>query len=595
VPRRIGPSRDRGPAASGSQLVVIGSSAGGIEALSKVVAGLPADFPAPIVIAQHLDPRRQSHLGEILARHTSLELRIVEEAAALEDGVIFVVPSNHHVEVTDHHITLGAREANESAPSVDRLLLSAAETYGPSLIAVILTGSGSDGTAGARAVNAAGGTVVIENPKTAAFPSMPGSLPATIVDVVADLDAIGELLGKLVTTGAVVESVDEDSLEALLSRLRQRSGIDFAKYKRPTILRRLQTRMAATNQPSLATYGRLVAQDQAEYDRLISSLLIKVTEFFRDTKVWTYLADRVLPGLVEDARHDGRELRLWSAGCSTGEEAYSLALLAAAAVEDKRISEGIRIFATDVDADAIAFARRGHYPESALDGFPARLRKRYLTDLTGDLEIAKHVRDMVVFGEHDLGERAPFPRIDLVLCRNVLIYFTPAMQRAALETFAFSLRADGALVLGSSETTAALPEPFTEEEARLRVYRRSAASPRARLIARPTPNRPAKRQPEETSLERAIGATRRDVGRRPERTEAVEKVLLELSVGVVVIDRRYDIERINGAARRLLGIHGIAFDQDFITSPSPCRPPPCARRSTRRWLGRPPRTCSKLT
>jgi len=306
VPRRVGPARDRGPAAPGSQLVVIGSSAGGIEALSKVVAGLPGDFPAPIVIAQHLDPRRQSHLGEILARHTSLELRIVEEAASLEDGVIFVVPSNHHVEIADHHIKLRAREANESTPSVDRLLLSAAETYGPNLIAVILTGSGSDGTAGARAVNAAGGTVVIENPKTAAFPSMPQSLPAAIVDVVADLDAIGELLGKLVTTGVVVESVDEDSLEALLSRLRQRSGIDFAKYKRPTILRRLQTRMAATNQPSLATYGRLVAQDQAEYDRLVSSLLIKVTEFFRDTKVWTYLADHVLPGLVEDARRDGK-------------------------------------------------------------------------------------------------------------------------------------------------------------------------------------------------------------------------------------------------------------------------------------------------
>ncbi len=195
---------------------------------------------------------------------------------------------------------------------------------------------------------------------------------------------------------------------------------------------------------------------------------------------------------------------------------------------------------------------------------PSTSSQDWCTDSTGDREIAKHVRDMVVFGEHDLGERAPFPRIDLVLCRNVLIYFTPAMQRAALETIAFSLRADGALVLGSSETTAALPEPFTEEQTRLRVYRRSPASARRPLVARPTPGRPASRHREEASLGRAIETTRRDVGRRPERSEAVEKVLLELSVGLVVIDRRYDIERINGAARRLLGIHGIAFDQDFI-------------------------------
>jgi len=254
------------------------------------VTGLPGDFPAPIVIAQHLDPRRQSHLGQILARHTSLELRIVEEAAALEDGVIFVVPSNHHVEVADHHIKLRAREAKESAPSVDRLLLSAAETYGSSLIAVILTGSGSDGTAGARAVNAAGGTVVIENPKTAAFPSMPESLPATIVDVVADLDAIGELLGKLVTTAAVVESVDETAWRPCSASFGSAAGSTL----RSTSVRRSCADCRRGWQPPTSRHSRPMVGWSPD----------QVTEFFRDTKVWTYLAEHVLPGLVH--RFDGR-------------------------------------------------------------------------------------------------------------------------------------------------------------------------------------------------------------------------------------------------------------------------------------------------
>jgi len=300
--------------------VVIGSSAGGIEALSRVVAGLPADFPAPVVIAQHLDPHRPSHLHEILARHAVLPVRVVEDRETLEDGVIFVVPSNRLVELSAGELQLSAAKPGSVAPSIDVLLESAASVFGEGLIAVILTGSGSDGAAGARFVKEAGGVVVIENPETAMFPSMPGSISASLVDATADLDSIGPVLCDLMEAGRdPSDSPDLDEVRDLIGHIHQRSGIDFGSYKPATILRRLHGRMKATGRPDLATYQAYLESNPEEYARLVNSLLIKVTEFFRDPKVFDYLSDHVLPELIAQARADQRELRIWSAGCATGE------------------------------------------------------------------------------------------------------------------------------------------------------------------------------------------------------------------------------------------------------------------------------------
>jgi two-component system CheB/CheR fusion protein len=545
-----------------SQLVVIGSSAGGIEALSRVVASLPADFPAPIVIAQHLDPRRPSHLHEILARRATLPVRVVEEREALEDGVIFVVPSNRIVEISQGDLQLRAAKAGAVAPSIDVLFESAAGVFGPGLIAVILTGSGSDGSSGAWYVKNAGGAVVIENPATAMFPSMPSSIPPSLVDATADLDSIGSVLCDLLAAGnPPAEGRDHDELRDILQRIHERSGIDFSSYKPATILRRLRGRMSVTAHPTLAGYAAYLESNPEEYARLVNSFLIKVTEFYRDPKLFEYLREHVLPELISEARRDGRELRIWSAGCSTGEEPYSAAIIVAEAMGDALPWPEVRIFATDIDRDAIAFARRGVYPAAALKGLPAGARDRYFVKSDGGYEVTKRLRALMVFGEHDLGERAPFPRIDLLLCRNVLIYFAPSMQRVALETFAFSLRPGGRLVLGPSETVTTLPEPFEQENARLRVYQRRPGTYAIR------PLRPAVlrlRRSQESQLDQAIRVTHRDVRRETESSASADNLLLNLTVGVVVVDPRYYILRINSAARRMLGIHGTAYDQDFI-------------------------------
>jgi two-component system, chemotaxis family, CheB/CheR fusion protein len=557
-----------------SQLVVVGSSAGGIEALSRLVAKLPGDLRAPLVIAQHLDPSRLSHLGDILGRHSTLPVRTVADREQLRPGTVYVVPANRHVEISDHDLRLlvrseGVQEgAIHSKPSIDLLLSSAAHLFGEGTIAIILTGTGSDGAAGAIEVKKAGGTVIIQDPRTASYPALPLSLPPTIVDVIAGLDEIGPILRELLAGEYTPKDMHEETaLRNLLRQLEVRHGIDFQSYKRPTILRRLQRRMAATGNSTMLDYIRYSEAHPDEYHHLISSFLIKVTEFFRDTETFSYLQARVLPELIEEARHRDKQLRIWSAGCATGEEAYSLAILVTEALGDELDQFNVRIFGTDLDNDAIEFARRGRYPASALDNLPRELVAKHFTESQGEYQISKQVRGLIIFGQHDLAERAPFPRTDLIMCRNVLIYFSPELQRHVLQLFAFSLRDAGYLGLGKAETSGPLSAMFVPDEPSLKIFRRRGdriltapgrINESMRVLARRSlPSRYGSGRLESTAL-------RREQQRAHPPLERSDNMLLQLPIGVVVVDRRYDIQTINNVARRVLGIHGSAIGEDFI-------------------------------
>src|SRR4051794_24144193 len=308
------------------QLVVFGSSAGGIDALGAVLEKIPADFGVPILIAQHLDPTRPSHLAEILGRRTKLTVVGVEAATEIAPGHAYILPADHPMEVVSGNIVLGAEDGDRPTPSIDRILASAAGAYGEGVTAVILSGTGSDGAAGVRHVKAAGGTGVIQNPETAPYPSMPMAIASSLVDIVADAGAIGPLLEDLVGTPRIARRADDEKrlLRIFLDDVRQRSGIDFASYKRGTIMRRLQRRMLATGTADLRQYSRYLQSHPEEYGRLTSSFLISVTEFFRDPDLFEHLRSEILPRLIDDARKRDHELRLWSAGCATGEEAYTL-------------------------------------------------------------------------------------------------------------------------------------------------------------------------------------------------------------------------------------------------------------------------------
>ena len=262
-------------------LIVIGASAGGIEALGDVLGGLPRDFPAPIVIAQHIDPGRPSHLPEILDRRGALQVQLITGCDELRPGMVFVVPPNRDVEVTNDHVMLREDGAGRPKPSVNRLFSSAAGIFGEALIAVVLSGTGSDGAVGARAVKEQGGMVIIQNPSTAKYSGMPASLSPSIVDIVADADRIGPLLNDLVSGTYVAAPPKSDrQLQPLLEKMRERAGIDFSMYKMATIQRRLKRRMAVTETRTLAEYAAYLETHPEEYDRLVSAFLIKVTEFF---------------------------------------------------------------------------------------------------------------------------------------------------------------------------------------------------------------------------------------------------------------------------------------------------------------------------
>jgi two-component system, chemotaxis family, CheB/CheR fusion protein len=577
-------------------LVVIGASAGGIEALSLLVATLPKSFSVPIVVAQHIDPNATSHLDQILSRRTTLPVRAVVAGAPahLEDGVIYVIPANNDVEISDDVVHLAPAAGQRAMPSIDRLLTSAARAYGERLIAVILTGSGTDGTVGAREVKAAGGAVVIENPATASYPSMPASLAPTTVDLVVDLARIGPLLVDLISGAQdLTTPVASNILPDLLEKVRQHTGIDFAQYKNPTILRRLHRRMAATGAGTLPEYVRLLDERPEEYQRLVASFLINVTEFFRDQPLYNFLREDVIPELIAHARASGKELRIWSAGCATGEEPYSIAILLAEALGIEAPQFNIRIFATDVDSDAITFARRGRYPPSSLTSMSDDLRTRYFIPVERGYEVSKFIRNMVIYGEHDLGQRAPFPRMDMVFCRNVLIYFTNELQTRALQAIAFSLRDGGYLALGNAETAGSVSQYYALVHPRYRVYRRRGARVLPptlpvsimRMRAPPmTPPLPAGEAPIDLNLptEAPRGApaggqalfTMEASGGLPPAYEIGARVytprerfadqILSLAMGVVVIDRNYDIQTINNAAYTLLDIHRPAIGKDLL-------------------------------
>jgi two-component system, chemotaxis family, CheB/CheR fusion protein len=548
-----------------SHLVVIGSSAGGIDALSVLVATLPNNFGAPIVLAQHLDPTRPSHLGDILARRTSLPVHRVEGHEQLKPGVIYVVPANHNVYITDSAIEVRIDGEGRAKPSVDLLLTSAAEVYGEQLIAVILSGTGSDGATGARAVKKAGGTVIIQDPDTASYPGMPLSLAPTTVDIVANVDRIGPILTDLLAGLPVPTRPDEKkAFEVFLEDVRDRFGLDFNSYKTPTILRRLQRRFVATDIDNLEGYIQYLRSHPEEYQQLINAFLIKVTEFFRDPEVFTYLRESVLPQLIDYSRRHGNDLRIWSAGCATGEEAYTLAILFSEVLGASLEHFNVRIFATDADAEAIAFARRGIYPAQALVRLPEEMVSRYFSRDDGNFQVRKRVRSLTVFGQHDLGQRAPFPHIDLVVCRNVLIYFTPDLQQRTLKLFAYSLRDSGYLVLGKAESPGQMGEFFVLEDRSQKVYRRQGDRiliPPARI------KEPAPAPPRHVSLvRRAPGSLELAPGQRElqHMRATTDGLLSKLPVGVVVVDRHYDIQALNSAARRFLSIHGPAFGEDLI-------------------------------
>ncbi|MFN5117186.1 MAG: chemotaxis protein CheB [Cyanobacteriota bacterium] len=481
-------SASSGPAAGPiGHLVGIGASAGGLGALQELVGQLGGGAGVAYVVAQHLSPDHRSQLVELLARSTSLRVVTAKDGEELQPGVIAVAPPNHDIAVDGQRLRVMEPVPRFGpSPGIDLLFDSIAEHWQHRGVAVVLSGTGSDGARGLRVVRAAGGLTIAQTPESARFDAMPrAAITLGGADLVLNPVAIGERLRSLSSSGEDwISSTVPDSEPALLSsvttQLRHSTGIDFSQYKESTVRRQVQRRMAIRQVSNFEDYLPLLAADKGEAQALLQNLLVTVTSFFRDPRAFAALGECITNYL--EHQPEGQSLRFWVPGCATGEEAYSLAMLVSSLLGyPADISSRLKIFGTDLDEQSLACAREGVYPVSAAKAIPEELRRHFLPPDARELVIPDNLRNCVLFARHNVVEDPPFPRLDLISCRNTLIYFNPPLQERVLSLFHFGLTPGGLLFLGESEALGNRAPGFSLLDGEHRIYRRTS-NDRPRLL-----------------------------------------------------------------------------------------------------------------
>jgi two-component system CheB/CheR fusion protein len=445
-------------------IVAIGASAGGLEATSRLFDAMPATTGCAFIVVQHLDPHHKSLMVELLADHTAMPVVEAAHGCPLAADHVYIIPPARYLSVRAGTLRLSAPDTGHGARlPLDWLLRSLADSCGRQSAAVILSGMGGDGSHGIAALYAAGGFILAQSIAEAEHPGMPqAALDTTLVDAALPLAAMPEALiafAARVTRpsfvpGPVAVPLDTTSgIAAILAALRHTSGQDFSHYKPGTITRRIARRMAllALTPGDMAAYAGRLRGDPAECARLASDLLINVTSFFRDPQVFEDLENTILPGIIEGLSA-GQALRIWVAGCSTGEEAYSIAMICHDALVDVRRDIKLQIFASDLDPDAIAIGREGLYPHEIAAAIPPERLARYFTVEETGYRVVPALRGHVVFSVQDVLTDPPFSRLDLISCRNLMIYLDSAAQARVIALFHFALREGGILLLGTAET-----------------------------------------------------------------------------------------------------------------------------------------------
>lgn len=473
------------PAHAATRIVGIGASAGGLGALERFFAAIPPESGMAYIVIQHLDPTQETLLVELLQRITEMPVREAEQRMRIEPNTVFVIPPDTELRVVDEHLELSHPDERRGLRlPINVLFSSLARARGERAIAVLLSGMGSDGTPGMQAIKAVGGLTLAQDPETADFDPMPRSaIEAGCVDIIAEPDELPERLTAYVgreagqATETATQKPEPAPLQRVMELLRHQTRHDFTLYKPSTMHRRIGRRMAIHGVSSVGKYADFLENNAAEIDLLFKELLIGVTGFFRDEEAWKVLSDTALPALLS-ARSKERELRAWCVGCSTGEEPYTLAMLFHEVMDRQPQSQDfeLKIFASDLNPDAIAAARRGHFPSSIREEVSAERLKRFFTRSESGYRIHENIRDMVLFAQHDVVLDPPFTRLDLLICRNLLIYFDTKLQRKLLPLFHYCLRDAGVLMLGSSETIGRSGDLFAAVDSRQRLYRRDGDS-----------------------------------------------------------------------------------------------------------------------
>lgn len=459
-------------------IVAIGASAGGLAAFTGLLKALPAKSGMAFVLIQHLEPTHESALTRLLSKATAIPVIEVSDRIALEPNRIYVIPPDKNLTIHKRTLRLLPRSSGPQHP-IDDFSVTLAEEQGNAAIGVVLSGTGSDGTYGLKAIKAAGGVTFAQDPKTAQWPAMPmNAIAAGSVDFILSPKRIAAELARIGRHPYLAEAreVPEGSeLDNICLHLRSAAGVDFRMYKQATLRRRIARRMALRKIASLHKYAQILKHDPEEARALADDIFIHVTSFFRDPECFQVLRKRVLAKLCMKRPADV-PVRIWAPGCSTGEEVYSIAMLLLEELGNRTGRTKIQIFGTDVQARAVEHARAGIYSAAAISGVSSARLKRFFSQADHGYRIQKFVRDLCVFARHDLASDPSFSRMDLISCRNVLIYMGPALQKRVLSIFQYALKPGGFLFLGKSEAVGDYSDAFTADDRKHRIFLRKATA-----------------------------------------------------------------------------------------------------------------------
>jgi two-component system, chemotaxis family, CheB/CheR fusion protein len=463
-------------------VVGIGASAGGLNAYTALLSALPPDTGMSFVVVQHLAADHASFLATLLARVTQMSVIEVQDGPRIEPNTIYVIPPNRSLVIEDGHLGLRERPPGLHL-SVDIFFTTLAESHGPQAIGIVLSGTGTDGMKGVEAIKASGGITFAQDGSAQHWSMPQGAVSTGCIDFVLPPQEIAAELAKLASIPKVAFSSDPiepaEELESVISVLHERFNTDFSQYKETTLYRRIRRRMALRRIEALGDYRSLLREDARESEALYQDILISVTSFFRDPESFEALKRIVFPALLALPPSE-EPLRIWVVGCSSGEEAYSIVIALREYMDESNDHRPIRLFGTDINAQAIARARRGWYSRSSVEELPEARRQRYFSEAEGGYCVHKSIRVLCTFAPHNATADPPFSRMDLVSCRNLLIYFQSALQRKLLPLLHYALKPGGFLFLGASESISHYRDLFDQKDARHKIY---SASPMARHSA----------------------------------------------------------------------------------------------------------------
>lgn len=458
-------------------IVGIGASAGGLEALQQFFSAVPDNSGLAFVVIQHLSPDYKSLMAEILGKYTSMMVLQAENGMEVEPNIVYLIPPKKNMTIKNGRLLLTDYVHGAINHPIDTFLASLAEERKAHALCVILSGTGSDGTSGIKSIKEHDGLVLVQDPASAKFDGMPRSAINTgLADFVLPPRELAEEILNFSNYPAIVDISDneelfsdKDTLSLIYLTMKRVSGIDFTYYKKTTVLRRIERRMVVTHCPTLSSFAHLLEENQNEVDLLVKDILIGVTKFFRNAEFFEKLKHTVIYNILENSGSTD-PIRIWSAGCSTGEEAYSLAILFHEAMDEKKLHRDIKIFATDVDTKAIEQAGKGVFSESIVDDVSAERLARFFIKRNDQYQICKDIRKMIIFAPHNMLSDPPFGKLALICCRNVLIYFQPVLQKGLFAIFHSALKNGGYLFLGKSETASEYSKVFTPVSIAEKIY-----------------------------------------------------------------------------------------------------------------------------